>query len=403
VTRVKTINLALQGGGAHGAFTWGVLEALLDHDHVAYGTVGGTSAGALNAVAFAAGFAEGGRAGARAKLEQVWTAVHKAGVPDLVWMNPVLWGLTTAPLAGMARLFSPYDLNPLGFDPLRQLLVDTIDFAAVRKAPVELEIVATDVATGRPRFFTRKELTVDHVLASACLPTLHHATEIDGRSYWDGGFSANPDIVNLALTSPVADTLIVLLESGGRAATPRSAREIAAHQNLLTFSAPLLRDVAVIEAVRESEGGWWTRRLAGPNRLSPLARHRFHMIEAGRHTRLLPAGSKMKPDWTMFSNLRAAGREEARVWLDTAWEDVGRKATIDLKARFLAEPRLLDPVETPPATTTPPIAPAARPEPLAEPAPDGPAKAAAGQPPDPGTQPTVGEPDAALRARTTLR
>jgi len=338
VTKHKSINLALQGGGAHGAFTWGVLDLLLEREEVGFGTIGGTSAGALNAVALAAGLADGGRAGARAKLDEVWTAIYKAGVPDLVWMNPLMWSLSAVPMAGMSRLFSPYDLNPLGIDPLRQLLTQTIDFEAVRRAPVELEIVATDVATGRARFFAREELTVDMVLASACLPTLHHAAEIDGRAYWDGGFSANPDLVNLAMTSAVEDTLIVLLNPSVQTALPVSAKEIVAHQNLLTFNAPLLRDVAVIEAVRESEQGWLRRALAPKSRVSPLARHRFHLIEAGRHTRVLSADSKMKPDWGMFQNLRSAGRQETHLWLDTQWRSVGRRSSVDLKARFLAEP-----------------------------------------------------------------
>lgn len=339
MARSKTINLALQGGGAHGAFTWGVLDLLLERDDVEFGTIGGTSAGALNAVALAAGLATGGRAGARAKLDEVWKAIHQAGVPDLVWMNPLLWGLSAmSPMAGMTRLFSPYDLNPLGIDPLRQLIAQTIDFAKVRAAPVELEIVATDIATGRPRFFKRDEMTIECLLASACLPTLHHTVEINGRAYWDGGFSANPDIVQLAMESGVGDTLIVLLNPSVNAGRPVSAKEIVAHQNLLTFNAPLLRDVAVIEAVREAEGGWVRRRFSGGSRLSKLARHRFHLIEAGRHTRALPADSKMKPDWGMFTNLRGAGRQEAHLWIDTAWPSVGRHSTVDLKARFLAEP-----------------------------------------------------------------
>ncbi|MBX9925947.1 MAG: hypothetical protein K2Y05_06285, partial [Hyphomicrobiaceae bacterium] len=235
----------------------------------------------------------------------------------------------------------------LGIDPLRQLLAENIDFGAVRRAPIDLMIVATDIATGRPRFFRREEITINAVLASACLPTLHHAVEIDGRAYWDGGFSANPDIVEIALENPCRDTLIVLLNPSIRTALPVSAQEIAAHQNMLTFNAPLLRDVAVVEAVRESEGGWLARavtaglgrrRSGGASRLSALARHRYHMIEAGRHTRSLPAESKLKPDWGLFQNLRSAGRQETHLWLDTQLPSVGRRATVDLNARFLAEP-----------------------------------------------------------------
>ncbi len=346
--RKKLINLALQGGGAHGAFTWGVLDLLLERDDVGFSIVGGTSAGALNAVALAAGMADGGPVAARAKLEQLWTAIHRAGVPDLVWMNPLLWGLSSmAPMAG--RMFSPYQFNPLGIDPLRQLLANIIDFDAVKRAPVAIMIVATDIANGRPRFFHRENITLDAVLASACLPTIHHAVEIEGRAYWDGGFSANPDIVEIALQGQCRDTLIVLLNPSSSSAVPVSAQDIVVHQNMLTFNAPLLRDVAVIEAVRETEGGWLARAVAGGfgrgrgrtgggSRLSPLARHRYHMIEAGRHTRSLSAESKLKPDWSLFQNLRSAGRQEARLWLDTHLQSVGRRATVDLNARFLAEP-----------------------------------------------------------------
>ena len=163
------------------------------------------------------GLAEDGRDGARAKLRAVWEAVAKAGVPDLVRLNPWLAGISRSnALAQMAQLFSPYDFNPLGFDPLRRLLQDHIDFAGLRKTSgPELLIAATALSTGRPRLFRRSEMTVEAVLASACLPTLHHAVVIDGQAYWDGGFSANPDIVTLGRESPVADTLIVKL-SGAR-------------------------------------------------------------------------------------------------------------------------------------------------------------------------------------------
>ena len=157
------------------------------------------------------GLLAGGQRGRAPKLRHVWEAVHKAGVPDLLRLNPFLFGLSRTPhMAQVAGLLSPYDFNPLGFDPLRRLLTDAIDFEKLRTdSTLELLIAATEVASGRSRLFRRRELTVEAVLASACLPTLHRAVEIDGVAYWDGGFSANPDVKTLAMESPVEDTLIV--------------------------------------------------------------------------------------------------------------------------------------------------------------------------------------------------
>lgn len=339
MTRPKRINLALQGGGAHGAFTWGVLDTLLEAGGIEIGWVSAASAGAVNAVALAAGLAEGGRDGGRAKLHEVWHAVHKAAVPDLLRHNPFLSGISNlAATSGVGRMFSPYQFNPMGFDPLRKLLSETIDFEKLRAAsPIELLIAATDVSTGRARFFRRQDMTVDAVLASACLPTLHHAVEIDGRAYWDGGFSSNPDLIRIALESPVQDTILVLLNPTSKPGVPTSPLQIATETGRLTFNAPLMRDVEIIEAVREAEGSWLKRRFSRPTRLTPLATHRFHMIEAGRHTAALPAGSKMKPDWDLFKYLHGAGRHETLKWLDAHRADIGRRASVDLKARFLTD------------------------------------------------------------------
>lgn len=332
--RKLKINLALQGGGAHGAFTWGVLDRLLEEEMIEFGWISATSAGAVNAVALAAGLAEGGPEGARAKLRQVWEAVHKAGVPDLLRLNPFLYSFSrSAAVAQVAGLFSPYDFNPLGFDPLRRLLTDTIDFEKVRSGPVELLIAATEVDTGRARLFRRPGLTVEVVLASACLPTLHHAVEIDGVAFWDGGFSANPDLVTLALESPVRDTLIVKISPLAKAGLPTGAREIAGHVNRLTFNAPLLRDIEIIETVRATSRGMFGVR-RGP--LSQLARHRFHLVDAGRHTASLSSDSKMKPDWALFSHLYGAGRAETHKWLDLNRVKIGRRDSVDLHARFLS-------------------------------------------------------------------
>lgn len=337
MAKSKRINLALQGGGAHGAFTWGVLEHLLDDPRFELGTISATSAGAINAVALAAGLAEGGRAGAKAKLTEVWTAIHQTGVPDFIRLNPLVAGLTSLS-RGVTPMFSPYTFNPMGFDPLRRVLTDHIDFVKVRAAPVELLIAATEVSTGRARHFKRSEMTVDAVLASACLPMLHHAAIVDGKAYWDGGFSANPALVPLALESPVHDTLIVLLNALVKPGVPTTAEEIAAETARLTFNAPLLRDVEIIEAVRESASSGLMARFRRQSRLHPLIRHRFHLIEAGRHTSALPAGSKMKPDWGLFTYLREAGRKEAYKWADGAYRNIGRRSTVDLRTRLLNPP-----------------------------------------------------------------
>lgn len=330
----RRINLALQGGGAHGAFTWGVLDRLLEEDALAFDWLSGTSAGAVNAVAMASGLATGDRAVARETLRAVWTAVAEAGVNDLIRLNPFLFSMSRSQTLGqMATLFSPYDFNPLGFDPLRKLLTEQIDFERIRKTPgPELLIAATDVATGRSRIFRRSEISVEVVLASTCLPTLHHAVQIDGRAYWDGGFTANPELVTLAATSPVHDTLLVLLNPIEKSSLPRSAREIAAEVSRVTFSQPLVRDVAEIVATqRDHRGGLFHRR----TRAAAIATHRFHLIEAGRHTGALAPESKMRPDKAMLTSLHNAGRDEARKWLGRHLADIGKRSTVDLATQFL--------------------------------------------------------------------
>jgi NTE family protein len=342
--RRQCLNLALEGGGAHGAFTWGVLDRLLEEETLDIGWISATSAGAVNAVALAAGLAEGDRARARAKLKAVWEAVAKAGVPDLLRNNPWLAGISRSPaLAQVASLFSPYDFNPLGFDPFRKLLEAHIEFALLRTSPgPELLIAATDVATGRPRLFRRRELTVQAVQASACLPTLHHAVTIDGRAYWDGGFSANPDLVTLARESPVGDTLLVKLNPMRSDGVPTSAREISARINQITFNQPMLRDIEVIETLRAQPRNRWSRMANSAD--ARVARHRFHLIEAGRFTSALAPESKAKPDIELLTYLHAAGRSETEKWLARSRADVGRRATVDLARHFLSERSMPEPI-----------------------------------------------------------
>jgi NTE family protein len=330
----RRINLALQGGGAHGAFTWGVLDRLLEEEDIAFGWISGTSAGAVNAVAVASGLAAGGRDKAQAKLRSIWEAVEQAGVPDLIRSNPFLLGLTRAASLSNMPPLSPYDFNPLGFDPLRRLLTAHVDFEALRSAsPVSLLIAATDALTGRARLFRQHEMTVEAVLASACLPTLHHAVVVDGRAYWDGGFSANPDVLTLASESPVRDTLIVQLNPAEHRQVPRTAREIAGRVSAITFNQPLLRDIEAIVAAQETRLGWFAGR---NSRVARLKRHRFHLIEAGRYTAGLSADSKLRPEKALLAWLRDAGRLEAQKWLERCSKHVGRRSTVDLKQRYLS-------------------------------------------------------------------
>lgn len=345
MTKRTELNLALQGGGAHGAFTWGVLDRLLEDETLEFGWISGTSAGAVNAVALASGLAEGSRIKARENLFKVWQAVHKAGVPDLTRLNPFLYGLSRSQsLAQVASLWSPYEFNPLGFDPLRRILTDHVDFEALRRKPgVGLLIAATHVPTGRARLFRRHEINIEAVLASACLPTVHHAVEIDGAAYWDGGFSANPDLVTLGVESPVADTLLVTLSPLVIDEHPMSVRDISNHATRLTFNAPLLRDIEVIMAVRETAG-----TILPKGRLAPLARHRFHHIDASPITASMSPETTLKPDWTVITYLHGAGRSSAESWLASSRDAIGRRETVDLAQHFFG--RSLPPqVEAPSA------------------------------------------------------
>lgn len=326
------INLALQGGGAHGAFTWGVLDRLLEVSWMRFDTISATSAGAVNAVALASGLAQGSRERARETLFAVWQAVHKAGVPDLARINPFFNGLNrSGSLTSMASLWSPYEFNPMGFDPLRRLLETHIDFELLRNnAAVDLLIAATHVESGQARLFRTDEITVETVLASACLPTLHHAVEIDGAAYWDGGFSANPDLVTLAVESPIQDTLLVTVSPRRLQELPTTARDISNQVNRLTFNAPLQRDVELISAIRESAGSILPR-----GKFAPLCKHRFHLIDGSDITSGLSPDSIFKPDWSIITYLHGAGRNLAEEWLNGTTGALGRYETVDLVSHFL--------------------------------------------------------------------
>ena len=233
--QITMVDLALQGGGSHGAFTWGVLDRLLEEPWLRIDGISGTSAGAMNAVVLTSGYEAGGPEGARAALEEFWRRVSHSAQFNPIRRSPLdillgRWTLDTSPFFVVfdmaARLFSPYNLNPQGVNPLREILADCVDFARVAKSPIRLFVTATNVRTGRGRVFRNGELTAETLLASACLPTLFQAIEIDGEAYWDGGYSGNPTITPLVRECSSKDTLLVAVNPIERQGTPRSAREI---------------------------------------------------------------------------------------------------------------------------------------------------------------------------------
>ncbi len=330
------MNLALQGGGAHGAFTWGVLDRLLEADRFEIDTISATSAGAVNAVALVGGMLNGGPEGGRTLLRELWGAVVKSAAPDLSKFNPMLAGLDSGSMAQLANMMSPYTFNPFDFNPLRRMLSDMIDFEAiVLGSRIELLIAATDASTGVARLFRRAELTVDVVMASACLPMLYKAVKIGDSHYWDGGFAANPDLVTLPRVAKAKDTLVVLLNPTSRAVVPTQAADILGQINRITFNQPLLRDVREIVAIREALAGPQGMLVASERKR--VAQHRFHLIEGGAYSATLPEATKMRPDRVTSDKLFEAGRHEAEGWLARHANGVGKRETADLAMRLLPE------------------------------------------------------------------
>ncbi|MEM6745155.1 MAG: patatin-like phospholipase family protein [Pseudomonadota bacterium] len=328
---VKSINLALQGGGAHGAFTWGVLDRIFEDGRIWIDAVSGASAGAMNAVVAAHGMYDGGGDGARAALEGFWKKVSDAARFSPYQRTPWdkaagRWSLDGSPaylaLDMLSRVASPYDLNPLAFDPLRDLVGAYVDFAKVRDcADMPIFISATNVETGHVRVFGREEITLDAVMASACLPQMHKAVEIDGTPYWDGGFMGNPVLFPFVDHSPSEDIVIVQINPIVRRGAPKGARAIADRINEITFNSALLHELRVIRFVE---------RKAAEGALPGYRRMRLHMIEARKKMRPLGASSKLNAEWEFLTFLRDIGRDAADAFLRTHFDDLGERGTLDL-------------------------------------------------------------------------
>jgi NTE family protein len=327
------VDLALQGGGAHGAFTWGVLDRLLEEPWLTFDGISGTSAGAMNAAVMASGYAHGGADGAKAVLEDFWKHVSDASQFSPIRRGPMemltgQWTLDYSPMylaAEMAsRIFSPYDLNPLGNHPLRPILAEMVDFEALVDSPIRLFITATNVRTGAGRVFRNAEITPDVLLASGCLPTMFQAVEIDGEFYWDGGYSGNPTITPLVRECRSQDTILVQINPIVREEVPRSARDIMNRLNEVSFNAPLLKEMRMIALLHKvadpgrGEGALW-------------AGMRLHRIATDRVTEL-DSSSKMITEWRFLCGLRDEGRRTAGLFLEAHAADLGKRSTVDLDA-----------------------------------------------------------------------
>jgi NTE family protein len=335
--RPLPIDVALQGGGSHGAFTWGVLDRLLEEPWLQIVGISGTSAGAMNAAVLADGWAEGGHEGARTTLDAFWKRVSRAAAfsplqrtlyDRLAGRWTLDWSPAFITMDLMTRIFSPYDLNPRGFNPLRDILAESIDFSRLARSPIKLFITATNVRTGRGRIFRNSEITVDVLLASACLPTMFQAIEIDNEPYWDGGFAGNPTITPLVRETEAHDSVLVQINPRERPTTPRSAAEILNRLNEISFNSPLMKELRMIALLREvadpgkGEGARW----------AAMRTHRIMtemMLDLGH-------SSKLNAEWEFLTMLRTEGRRAAGEFLDLHGGDLGHRSTTDIDV-LLAE------------------------------------------------------------------
>jgi len=331
------VDLALQGGGSHGAFTWGVLDRLIEEPWLRIEAISGTSAGAMNAALVADGWTQGGAEGARAALETYWRRVSQAAAFSPLQRSPLdrlmgRWTLDTSPayvaMDLMTRVLSPYDLNPFGLNPLRTILGEIIDFDRLARAPILLFITATNVRTGRGRVFRNAEITADVLLASACLPTMFQAIEIDGEPYWDGGYAGNPTLTPLVRESDAHDTILVQINPRERPEPLRTANEILNRLNEISFNSPLMKELRMIALLRQvvdpghGEGARW-------------AGMRTHSIWTDKLADF-GASSKLNAEWSFVGMLKEEGRRCADAFLATHGEDLGQRSTADLDV-LLAE------------------------------------------------------------------
>jgi len=343
-TAQKKVNLALQGGGAHGAFTWGVLDGLIEDGRIDIEGISGTSAGAINAVMVADGLERGGPREACRRLGDFWRAVsldgdlpalQRAVMDRLFSFLPIEGSPVQAWFDALSRFWSPYDLNPLNINPLRDVVEKFVDFEALRTASgPPLFVAATNVHTGRLRIFPRDKITADVVMASACLPMLFRAVEIDGVPYWDGGYLGNPAIFPFFGSTETEDVLLVQINPVERRMTPRAQNEIMNRVNEITFNSSLLAEFRAINfVIRLIDQGLLPRGI-GPGQYRRINVHRIALDSVFEE---LTASSKLDSDFDFFERLRDGGRQAAQTFLDKHFDDIGQRSTVDLAAESRAE------------------------------------------------------------------
>lgn len=335
------LDLALQGGGAHGAFTWGVLDRLLEEEDIAIKGISGTSAGAMNAAVLVDGYHKGGRAQAKKQLAEFWfqiSAVAGAFAPlgqqvpseFLAQMPGMNWLAALNPLDMMSRVFSPYEYNPMNYNPLRNVLEGLVACDNLQNG-IKLYVTATNVETGEARVFQGDEITIDVLLASACLPFMYQAVEIDGVPYWDGGYMGNPAIWPLIYGTKCHDVLLVQINPIRRAGTPKHALDIINRVNEISFNSSLIAEMRAINFVR---------RLIKKGKLSSeeYADMRMHRVLPPADLHEMNAASKMNASWDFFQLLHSIGRTQMEDWLKENKKFIGKESSLDIEAHFLSHP-----------------------------------------------------------------
>ena len=338
-TARKKINLALQGGGAYGAFTWGVLDHILHDGRLDIEGVSGASSGAINAIMLTDGLARGGPDEARKRLADFWRATSTGGkLPEL--QRKVIDGLfwpTKIWLDAVSRYLSPYDFNPLNINPLKELVERFVDFEAIRQCQApQLFVSATNVETGKLRIFPHDKITAEVIAASACLPNLFRAVEIDGVPYWDGAYLGNPSIFPLFQTTTTEDVLLVQINPLQRPGpgTPTSSAQILSRLDEITFNSPLMGELRAIEFVHRLIDQGRLQRGIGPGRYRRVNMHRIVLDPLDKEP---DSGNRLNTDYELFETLRDQGRRAAREFLAAHFDDIGVRATVDLTDEMKAE------------------------------------------------------------------